>query len=141
MTNPTTSDPIGPRHIMVPNDSPETSEDRTTIQYDEHIALLILEIEDLRIREHFPPHQPPPTNNNLSPTGPANPPNLLPIYTPLQIQPPTYTTYATPPNPPLVNPHNQPPIHTPYASLPTNTYPLPTTTPKSTKTFREYDLR
>ncbi|XP_049372799.1 extensin-like [Solanum verrucosum] len=168
MTNPTAYDPIGPRHIMVPNDSPETSEDRTTIQHDEHIALLILEIEDLRseltrvrdltnlsitlqsplpeprstapnpprfpsldspVPEHFPPQQPPPTNNNLPPTTPANPPNLLPIYTPPQSQPPTYTTYPSPPNPPLVNPQNQPPTHTPYASLPTNTYPLPTTTP------------
>ncbi|KAG5622998.1 hypothetical protein H5410_008216 [Solanum commersonii] len=41
-------------------------------------------------------------------------------------QPPTYTTcYSS--NPPLVNPQNQPPTHTPHVSLPTNTYPLPTT--------------
>uniref|UniRef100_M1CY24 Uncharacterized protein n=1 Tax=Solanum tuberosum TaxID=4113 RepID=M1CY24_SOLTU len=123
MTNPTASDPIGPGHIMAPNDSPETSKDRTTIQHDEHIARLTQEIEDLRseltrvrdvtnlsitlqsplpeprsttpnpsrfpsldspVPEHFPPQQPPPTNNNLPPTIPANPPNLLPIYTPAQ---------------------------------------------------------
>ncbi|KAG5622809.1 hypothetical protein H5410_008027 [Solanum commersonii] len=166
MTNPTASDPIGPGHIMVPNDSPETSEDRATIQHDEHIARLTQEIEDLRseltrvrdltnlsitlqsplpeprsttpnpprfpsldslVPKHFPPQQPPPTNNNLPPTTPANPPNLLPVYTPPQSQPPTYTTYATPHNPPLVNPQNQSPTHTPHVSLPTNTYPLPTT--------------
>ncbi|XP_049382775.1 proline-rich extensin-like protein EPR1 [Solanum stenotomum] len=166
MTNPTASDPIGPGHIMVPNDSPETSEDRTTIQRDEHIASLTQEIEDLRseltrvrdltnlsitlqsplheprstapnpprfpsfdspVPEHFPPQQPPSTNNNLPPTTPTNPPNFLPIYTPPQSQPPTYTTYATPPNPP-VNPQNQPPTHTHYISQPINTYPQPTTT-------------
>ncbi|KAH0720177.1 hypothetical protein KY284_005207 [Solanum tuberosum] len=48
MTNPTVSDPIGPRHIMDSNDSPDTFEDRTTIQHDEHIARLTQEIEDLR---------------------------------------------------------------------------------------------
>ncbi|KAH0675418.1 hypothetical protein KY285_023219 [Solanum tuberosum] len=48
MTNPTTSDPIGPGHIMVPNDSLETFEDRTTIKHDEHIARLTQVIEDLR---------------------------------------------------------------------------------------------
>ncbi|XP_049386709.1 uncharacterized protein LOC125850930 [Solanum stenotomum] len=166
MTNPTASDPIGPGHNMVPNDSPETSEDRTTIQHDEHIARLTQEIEDLRseltrvrdltnlsitlqsplheprstapnpprfpsldspVPEHFPPQQPPPTNNNLPSTTPTNPSNFPPVYTPPQSQPPTYNTYATPPNPPLVNPQNQPPTHTPHVSLPTNTYPLPTT--------------
>ncbi|KAG5569238.1 hypothetical protein H5410_059004 [Solanum commersonii] len=166
MTNPTASDPIGPGHIMVPNNSPETSEDRATIQHDEHIARLTQEIEDLRseltrvrdltnlsitlqspfheprstvpnppcfpsldspVPEHFPPQQPPPTNNNLPSSTPTNPSNLLPVYTPPQSQPPTYTTYATPPNPPLVNPQNQPPTHTPHVSLPINIYPLPTT--------------
>ncbi|KAG5625792.1 hypothetical protein H5410_011010 [Solanum commersonii] len=166
MTNPTASDPIGPGHIMVPNNSPETSEDRATIQHDEHIARLTQEIEDLRseltrvrdltnlsitlqspfheprstvpnppcfpsldspVPEHFPPQQPPPTNNNLPSSTPTNPSNFPPVYTPPQSQPPTYTTYATPPNPPLVNPQNQPPTHTPHVSLPINIYPLPTT--------------
>ncbi|KAK4706355.1 hypothetical protein R3W88_034084 [Solanum pinnatisectum] len=143
MTHPTSSDSISPGHIMVPNDSPETSEDRTTIQHDEHIAHLTQEIEDLcseltqvtdltnlsitfqsplleprctapnpprfpsldsPVPKHFPPQQPLPTNNNLPPTTPANPSNLPSIYTPPQSQPPTYTTYATPPNPPPVNP-------------------------------------
>ncbi|KAG5611338.1 hypothetical protein H5410_022619 [Solanum commersonii] len=142
MTNPTASDPIGPRHIMVPNNSPETSEDRTTTQHDEHITRFTQEIENLRseltreyytkpprfpsldspVPEHFPLQQPPPTNNNLPLTTPANPPNLLPIYTPSQSQPPTYTTYATPLNPP-VNPQNQPLTHTPYISQPINIYP------------------
>ncbi|KAH0718189.1 hypothetical protein KY285_014220 [Solanum tuberosum] len=160
MTNPASSDPIGPGHIMVPNDSPETSEDRDTIQHDEHIARLTQEIEDLRseltrvrdltnlsitlqsplpeprstapkpphfpsldspVSEHFPLQQPPPTNNNLPLTTPANPLK--------QIQPPTYTTCATPPNPPPVNPQNQPPTHTPYVLLHVNTYTLPITTP------------
>ncbi|KAG5580174.1 hypothetical protein H5410_050801 [Solanum commersonii] len=48
MTNPTSFDPICPGHIMVPNDSLETSEYRTTIPHDEHIARLTQEIEDLR---------------------------------------------------------------------------------------------
>ncbi|KAL3373460.1 hypothetical protein AABB24_005444 [Solanum stoloniferum] len=168
MTNPTSSDPIGPGHIMVPNDYPKTSEDRATIQHDEHIARLTQEIEDLRseltrvrdltnlsitlqsplpeprstipnpprfpsldspVPQHFPPQQLSPTNNNLPPTTPANPSNFPPIYTPPQSQPPIYTIYATPSNPPLVNPQNQPLTHTPYVYLPTNTYPVPTTTP------------
>ncbi|KAG5631710.1 hypothetical protein H5410_003427 [Solanum commersonii] len=104
MTNPTSFDQIGPGHIMVPNGSPETFEDRTTIPHDEHISRLTQEIEDLRIPENFPPQQPLPINNNLLPTTLANPSNLPPIYTYPQSQPPTYTTYATPPNPPPVNP-------------------------------------
>ncbi|KAG5610993.1 hypothetical protein H5410_022274 [Solanum commersonii] len=105
MTNPTAFDSIGPGHIMISNDSPETFEDKTTIQ-----------------------HIPPPTNNNLPPMTYPNPTNLPSTYTSPQSQPPTYTTYATPPNPPHVNLQNQPPTHTPYVSFHTNTYPLPTTT-------------
>ncbi|KAG5596196.1 hypothetical protein H5410_037428 [Solanum commersonii] len=48
MTDPTAFDPIGSGHIMIPNNSPKTFEDRTTIQHDEHIARLTQEIEDLR---------------------------------------------------------------------------------------------
>ncbi|KAK6779798.1 hypothetical protein RDI58_021982 [Solanum bulbocastanum] len=58
---------------------------------------------DSPVPKHFPAQQSLPTNNNLPPTTPANPSNLPFIYTP-QSQPPTYTTYATTPNPPLVNP-------------------------------------
>ncbi|KAH0718067.1 hypothetical protein KY285_014098 [Solanum tuberosum] len=140
MTNPITSDPIGPGHIMEIEDlrseltrvrdltnlsitlqSP-LPEPRSTAPNPPHFPSL-----DSPVPEHFPPQQPPPTNNNLPPTTPANPPNLLPIYTPPQSQPPTYTTYATPPNPP-VNPQNQPQTHTPDISQPINTYPQPTTT-------------
>ncbi|XP_060175148.1 uncharacterized protein LOC132605892 [Lycium barbarum] len=93
------------------------------------------------VPEHFPPRNNAPTNNNLPPITPANPPNPTSVYTPPQSQPttytnytspqnqpPTYTTYATP-NPPPVNPPNQSLVHTPYVPLPTNTNPPPTTTP------------
>ncbi|MCE2055127.1 hypothetical protein HAX54_042036 [Datura stramonium] len=71
----------------------------------------------------------PSTKNNLPPTTATNPPNPSPIYTHPQSQSPTYTTYATPPNPPPINQPNQPPTHIPHISLPGNTYPPPATTP------------
>ncbi|KAH0761384.1 hypothetical protein KY290_017457 [Solanum tuberosum] len=130
MTDPTASDSIDPGHIMVRDltnlsitlQSP-LPEPRSTTPNPPRFSSL-----DSPVPEHFPPQQCPPTNNNLPPTTPANPPNFPPIYTPPQSQPPTYTTYATPLNPPPVNPQNQPSTHTPYVSLPINTYPQPTTT-------------
>ncbi|KAG5580227.1 hypothetical protein H5410_050854 [Solanum commersonii] len=139
MTNPTVSDPIGLRHIMDSNDSPDTSEDRTTIQNDEHIAHLTQEIEDLRseltrVRDltnlSITLQSPLPEPRSTAPNPPLFPSLDLPVpehFPPHQ--PPTYTTYVTHPNPPHVNPQKQSPTHTPYSSLPTNTFPLPTTTP------------
>ncbi|PHT72026.1 hypothetical protein T459_22811 [Capsicum annuum] len=77
---------------------------------------------DSPVPENFPPQHSLPTNNNLPPTTPANPPNQLPIFTPPQSHPPTYITYATPPNPALINPPNQSLVHILYASPPVNTY-------------------
>ncbi|KAH0676166.1 hypothetical protein KY285_023967 [Solanum tuberosum] len=48
MSDPIAPNSIDPEHIIIPNDSPETFEDRTTIQHDEQIAHLTQEIEDLR---------------------------------------------------------------------------------------------
>ncbi|OIT31720.1 hypothetical protein A4A49_39912 [Nicotiana attenuata] len=63
---------------------------------------------DSPVPEHFPPQDPPPTNNNLPPITPANPQRPLPTNTP----------YVPPPNPPPMNPQSQPVINTSYA--PTN---------------------
>ncbi|KAH0634435.1 hypothetical protein KY290_038556 [Solanum tuberosum] len=154
MTNPTASDPIGPGHIMVPNDSPETSEDRTTIPHDEHIARLTQEIENLRseltrvrdltnlsitLQSPLPeprstaPNPPrfssldSPVPKHFPPQQPSSTNNNLPSTTPAN--PPNLLPIYTPPqSPPPVNPQNQPPTHTPYISKPINIYPQPTTT-------------
>uniref|UniRef100_M1DSD4 Extensin n=1 Tax=Solanum tuberosum TaxID=4113 RepID=M1DSD4_SOLTU len=139
MTNLTSFDAIGPGHIMVPNDSPETSEDRTTIQHDEHIACLTQEIEDLcseltRVRDftnlYITLQSPLPEPRITAPNPPHFPSLDSPVHEhfPPQQPPPTnnYLPTTTPANPP-----NLPPIYTPpqIQSLTYTTYVTPPNPP------------
>ena len=115
MVDPSASNPIGPEHIMVPDNPSETTENRTIVQQDEHIASLTQEIEDLRselnrVRDltnlSITLQSPQPEPRSTAPNPPRFPSldSPVPEHFPPQQPPPTNhnlppTTPANPPNP------------------------------------------
>ncbi|XP_059289520.1 proline-rich receptor-like protein kinase PERK2 [Lycium ferocissimum] len=131
MSDPAASISTGLENIMISSDPPETSEHRTTIQHDEHIARLTQKIEDLRgelnrVRDltnlSITLQSPPPEPRNVTPNPPRFPSleSPVPEHFPPQNNTPTNNNFLpiTPANPSSVYtpPQSQPPTHTTYAT-------------------------
>ncbi|XP_059289137.1 extensin-like [Lycium ferocissimum] len=132
MSDPAASISTGLENVVIPSDPPETSEHRTTIQHDEHIARLTQEIEDLRgelnrVRDltnlSITLQSPPPEPRNVAPNPPRFPSleSPAPKHFPPQNNTPTNNNFppitpANPPNPSSVYtpPQSQPPTYTTY---------------------------
>ncbi|KAK4706305.1 hypothetical protein R3W88_034139 [Solanum pinnatisectum] len=121
MTDPTTPYPICQGHIMIPNDSLKTSENRTTIQHDEHIARFTQDIEDLlneltwvrdltNLSITLQSPQPKPRNIASNPLRFLSLDSQVPKHFPQQQPPPTNNNL-----PPTIHAYhrNFPPIYTP----------------------------